>query len=187
MHAASCSPLAKEISMKHQSLTTPPAAAAIAPMAIKKIATLRRTIGAAATLAIALVGMSAAFADDSPTVDCTIRFKLSGWSAIYERADGAGTVSCQDGTSMPVVIRVRGVGISAGRSKVDNGTGKFAYVHAISDVLGSYAQGDVHAGVGKSGTAQLLTNGKISLALAGAGEGFDLGIGVADFTIRQAK
>ena len=113
--------------------------------------TLRRTILVAATMAIAIIGTSAALADDPPTLDCTIRFQLSGWSAIYESVDGTGIV---------------------------------AYVHQISDVLGTYAQGDVHADLVKSGQAQSLTNGKVSLALAGKGEGYDLGIGIAGFTIR---
>ena len=60
-------------------------------------------------------------------------------------------------------------------------------MHQISDVIGTYAQGDVHAGLVKSGEAQLLTNGKVSLALAGKGEGYDLGIGIAGFTIRSNR
>jgi len=153
-----------------------------------KTTILRRAIPAVAALAIALLGASSAFAaDDPPAVDCTIRFKLSGWSAVYERADGTGIVNCEDGSSMPVVIHVRGAGISVGKSKIDNGTGKFSEVHKISDVLGSYAQTDVHAGAVKSATAQLLTNNKVSLALAGKGDGYDLGIGVAKFTISRAK
>ena len=148
---------------------------------------LRRTILVAATLAIAIVGTSVAFADEPPTVDCTMRFQLSGWSAIYERADGTGTIACTDGTSLPVVIHARGAGVTVGKSKITSGTGKFADVHRISDVIGTYAQGDVHAGIVKSGAAQLLTNGKVSLALAGKGEGYDLGVGIAGFTIGRAR
>lgn len=145
---------------------------------------LRGAILVAATLAIALVGMSAAFAEDRPNVDCTIRFQLSGWSAIYERVDGTGIVACSDGTSMPVLIQARGAGFTVGKLKITNGTGKFAHVRQISDVFGTYAQGDVHAGVVKSGEVELLTNGKVSLGLAGTGEGVDLGISMAGFTIR---
>ena len=76
--------------------------------------------------------------------------------------------------------------VAVGKSKVTSGTGKFANVHRISDVVGTYAQADMHAGVVKSGEAQLLTNGKVSLALAGKGEGYDLGIGLAGFTISRA-
>lgn len=147
---------------------------------------LRSALLAASTVAIALVGSSAAFAEDPPSLDCTIRFKLSGWSAIYQRADGSGAVSCADGTSLPVVIRARGVGVTVGKSKITRGSGKFADVHKISDLIGTYAQGDVHAGVVKLGDAQLLTNGKVSLALAGKGEGYDLGIAIGGFTISRA-
>ena len=54
-----------------------------------------------------------------------------------------------------------------------------------SDVLGSYAQGEAHAGVVKSGTAQVLTKGDVSLALAGNGEGVDLGIDIGKFTLSR--
>jgi len=138
----------------------------------------------AATLAIALIGTSAAFAEDRAGLECTIRFQLSGWSAIYERVDGTGIVACSDGTSLPVLIQARGAGFTVGKSKITNGTGKFVHVRQISDVFGTYAQGDVHAGVVKSGEAEMLTNGKVSLGLAGTGEGVDLGIGMAGFTIR---
>jgi hypothetical protein len=48
----------------------------------------RDTILVVATALIALIGASAALAAGRPTIDCTIRFQLSGWSAIYERVDG---------------------------------------------------------------------------------------------------
>ena len=147
-----------------------------------------RAFPAAAALSIAIAGgISPALADDAPQLDCTMKFKISGWSAIYERADGIGTVTCADGTSMPVVIRARGAGLTVGKSKMDNGTGTFAYVHSIDQVLGSYAQADAHAGISKSAAAQLLTNGKVSVALAGTGEGFDIGVGFAEFTIAKGN
>ena len=46
----------------------------------------------------------------------------------------------------------------------------------VSELLGSYAQGEANAGVGRSAVAQVLTKGTVSLALAGSGEGVDLGI-----------
>jgi hypothetical protein len=91
----------------------------------------------AASLAVALVGASPAFAAGAPAaLDCAIEFQLKGWSAVYERADGTGTVRCTNGTSMPVVIRARGAGISVGKSKIEHGTGKFSGVYRLSDVLG---------------------------------------------------
>jgi hypothetical protein len=54
-------------------------------------------------------------------------------------------------------------------------------------LFGSYAQGDASAGVVKGGTAQVMTKGTVSLALAGAGEGVELGISFGKFTINRAK
>jgi hypothetical protein len=57
-------------------------------------------------------------------------------------------------------------------------------VHQLSDVFGTYAEADAHAGVVNSAAAQVLSNGKVSLALVGKGEVVDLGVGIAGFTIR---
>ena len=141
-------------------------------------------IAAAAMLALAA---STAQAAGTAKLDCKLDFKMKGWSALVEVADGTGTVSCADGTSLPVKVRLRGAGATLGRSQVDNGVGKFTDVLKIDDVLGHYAQGDVHAGLGKSAGAQVLTKGTVSLALAGAGEGIALGIAVGEFTIEAAK
>jgi len=124
-------------------------------------------------------------ADNSAELDCKLKFSLSTWSAIYKHSEGSGMVTCEDGKSMRVNIAARGAGLTVGKSHVDNGTGRFSDVHRMSDVLGSYAQAEAHAGVVKSGTAQVLTKGSVSLALAGAGEGVDLGIDVGEFTLSR--
>ena len=121
------------------------------------------------------------------SLDCKLKFSLSTWSAIYKHAEGSGVVTCENGSSLRVAISSKGGGLTVGKSHIDNGTGKFSDVHTINDVLGSYAQGEAHAGVVKSGTAQVLTKGPVSLALAGKGEGFDLGIDVGEFTLTRAK
>lgn len=121
------------------------------------------------------------------SLDCTMKFNLTGWSAIYKHAEGSGTVTCANGKSMRVKISAKGGGLTVGKSHIDNGTGKFTDVHNINDVLGTYAQGDASIGLVKSGTAQVLTKGTVSLALAGAGEGVDIGISVGGFTISKAK
>src|SRR5215467_11155008 len=112
------------------------------------------------TLALAtaaLVGTRPATAEDERAdLGCKLNFSLHGWSAIYSHAEGRGTVSCNDGSTMPVLITARGGGLTAGRSQVDNGIGKFTHVRAIDDVLGRYAQGEAHAGLTRSGTAQVL-------------------------------
>ena len=88
---------------------------------------------------------------------------------------------------MHVSIVTKGGGLTVGKSHIDNGTGKFSDVHRISDVLGAYAEGGAHAGVVKSSTAQVLTKGNVSLALAGTGEGVDLGISFGQFTLKRIK
>ena len=120
-------------------------------------------------------------------LDCKLRFSLTGWSVIYKHAEGHGVVTCENGKSMRVKISAKGGGLTVGKSHIDNGTGKFTDVHRIQDVLGTYAQGDASIGAVKSGTAQVLTKGTVSLALAGAGEGVDIGISFGGFTISRAR
>ena len=141
-----------------------------------------------ALAAVALLGAHRAMAQDARAdLGCKLSFSLSGWSAVYASAHGKGMVTCRNGSSMPVLITVKGGGLTAGRSQVDHGTGKFTHVRTIDDVLGRYAQGEAHAGVLKSGTAQLLTKGTVSLALEGTGRGIDLGVDVGEFTLKPAK
>lgn len=148
------------------------------------------SLAAAVALACAGCSTSPSHAGDtahstSANLSCKLSFSLSGWSAIYKRADGQGTVRCANGKTLPVKISVRGGGLTAGKWHVDNGSGKFSDVHRIEDVLGSYAQGGAHAGVVKSADAQVLTKGEVSLALAGTGEGVNLGVDVGKFTISR--
>jgi hypothetical protein len=137
---------------------------------------------------IALLGAHQAMAQDKHAdLSCKLSFSLSGWSAVYSQAEGKGMVTCKDGSSMPVLITAKGGGLTAGRTQVDHGTGEFTHVRNIDEVLGRYAQGEAHAGVMKSGTAQLLTKGTVSLALAGSGRGIDLGVDVGELTLKAAK
>jgi hypothetical protein len=84
-----------------------------------------------------------------------------------------------------VKITVVGGGLTAGKYHIDNGKGEISKVHGIDEVFGDYAQAGAEAGVVKSGTAQVLTKGTTSLALAGTGEGVNLGISVGKFTITR--
>lgn len=136
-------------------------------------------------LALALGAGMAVAADRE--LSCSLKFTSRQWSAVYSSAEGEGTVSCDNGASMPVVISARGVGITAGKWKITDGTGKFTRVAAIEDVLGSYLAVSGDAGAAKAGTAQALTKGKVSLALAGKGEGFDLGIAISQFKISKPE
>ncbi|MDR3387548.1 MAG: hypothetical protein P4L92_10885 [Rudaea sp.] len=139
----------------------------------------------AATCAIGLAGSQVRAAEAN--LDCKLHFSLTGWSILYKHAEGSGMVTCADGRTMRVAISSKGGGLTVGKSHIDNGTGSFTNVHNIEEVLGSYAQGEAHMGVVKSGTAQVLTKGTVSLALAGAGEGVDLGIDVGEFTLTRVR
>lgn len=143
------------------------------------------SLGGAALLACASLGIgTASAADPAPAeLDCKLSFSLTGWAALYKHAEGEGTVHCADGATLPVRLSVTGGGLTAGKWRVDDGTGVFSDVHDISEVLGNYVQGEAHAGAVKSSSAQVLTKGTVSLALAGTGEGVDLGVDIGKFSI----
>ena len=143
------------------------------------------SVGCANSYSAPAMGDSASGMTAPANLDCKLSFSMTGWSLIYKHAEGSGVVTCENGMSMPVKISVKGGGLTAGKWHVDNGHGSFTDVHQISDVLGSYAQGSAHAGIVKSGQAQVLTKGTVSLALAGTGQGVDLGVDVGAFTITR--
>ena len=88
------------------------------------------------SLALALFALAPA-AQASQT--CKLSFNMSGWSIFYKTASGTGTVTCSNGTSLPVRISAKGGGLTVGKTKIQNGVGEFAQVDNIRDVLGSYA------------------------------------------------
>ena len=118
-------------------------------------------------------------------VDCTMKFSMSGWSAFYKRADGTGTITCNNGQTAKVKLEARGGGLTAGKSSIENGKGEFSNVKNIDEVFGKYVNAEASAGAVKSSGAQALTKGEVSLALAGTGRGWDLGISFGKFTIKR--
>ncbi|HEX6613790.1 MAG TPA: hypothetical protein VF022_08010 [Rhodanobacteraceae bacterium] len=152
------------------------------PCLRRRAATL---VGAALLGAAALAAAPHVYAAKAD-LDCKLSFSMKGWSAIVKKAEGHGTVTCENGESMPVDLRVVGGGLTAGKWQINEGTGTFTDVHRISDVLGDYAQGEANIGAVKAGTAQVLTKGEVSLALAGVGQGVNLGLSGARFTISRA-
>jgi len=118
-------------------------------------------------------------------VDCTLRFSVSGWSIFYKTASGTGTVTCSNGQRAAVTIRSKGGGLTVGKSRITNGRGEFSGVRDIGDVFGTYATAEAHAGASKSSKAQGMTKGNVSLALAGTGEGWDLGVAFGKFVISR--
>ncbi|HEX8778988.1 MAG TPA: hypothetical protein VF738_12800 [Rhodanobacter sp.] len=138
-------------------------------------------LGTGALTALPVVPAHAAEAN----VKCDLSFTLSGWSLIYKHAEGQGMVSCNNGQHAAVKIAVVGGGLTAGKYRIDHGTGEITHVRGIDDVFGDYVQAGAEAGVVKSGTAQVLTKGTTSLALAGHGEGINLGVSVGKFSITR--
>lgn len=136
-------------------------------------------IGGALALALAFSAAPAS----AQNLTCKLTFSSSSWSIFYKTTSGTGTVTCSNGTSLPVRISAKGGGLTVGKSKITNGFGEFAQVDNIRDVLGSYASAEATAAASKSAIGQAMTNGKVSLALSGKGEGWDLGVAFSKFTL----
>jgi hypothetical protein len=150
---------------------------------------IKSTSGMAALVlacAAALTALPAgnAYATDA-SVKCDMVYNLSGWSLLYKHAEGTGSVTCSNGEHANVKIAVVGGGLTAGKYRINNGKGEISHVHGIADIFGDYAQAGAEAGVVKSSQAQVLTKGTVSLALAGTGEGVNLGVSVGKFTISR--
>lgn len=140
---------------------------------------MKKTTGVlvSAVLLIAAQGAAAA------SIDCEMDFSMSGWSAFYKTASGSGTIHCNNGQTLKVKIRTKGGGITFGKQRIDDGKGKFSEVHDIKDLLGTYVSGGAHAGAVKSSAASVVTKGDVSLALAGTGEGINIGVDFGKFVI----
>jgi hypothetical protein len=137
---------------------------------------------------IAVVATASLFAAASPAwsgTKCTLRYSLAGWSAIYSTASGTGTATCDNGESARVSLKAKGGGLTAGKSKIVNGSGTFSEIADINELFGSYAAVEVHAGVVGSSAAQVVTKGTVSLAFSGTGKGVDLGLTFGEFDIQR--
>lgn len=135
---------------------------------------------------IAATVLSLAFASPARAagpVDCRLDFDLSGWSLFYKTASGSGTVSCDNGQRMAVSISAKGGGLTIGKTEIENGVGEFSGVDDIHEVLGTYVAAEAHAGAVESAKAQAMVKGDVSLALAGTGEGWNLGIAFGNFVL----
>ncbi len=117
---------------------------------------------------------------------CKMTFNLSGWSLGYKQMKGEGTVTCSNGQSARVKIESHAAGFTIGKSDVLNGTGTFSEVKDISEIFGTYAKAEASGGATKGGQAQVMTKGEISLAIAGQGRGWDVGVSVGGFTIKRS-
>jgi hypothetical protein len=145
----------------------------------------RRFILGLSALALSLATVAAVSADAKNTTACSMEYTLKGWSAFYKTSSGSGTITCENGQTARVKISAKGGGLTAGKSEIRDGHGKFSEVADIKELFGSYANGAVSAGAVKSSEAQAMTKGEVSLALAGHGTGIDLGVSFGKFTITR--
>lgn len=141
----------------------------------------------AAAFALTALAALALPAPAAALTECEMRFDLEGWSAFYRTASGEGTITCTNGQGAEVRIESRGGGVTFGRRQLRDATGKFTPVADIRDLFGAYAQGEAHAGAGKSAAATVVTKGDISLAIAGTGTGVDVGVAFGRFEIIEVK
>lgn len=138
-------------------------------------------------LVISWFGLAApSFADDR-YIDCSLTYSLKGWSVFYKTASGEGSIECDNGQKAKVKVSVKGGGLTFGKSEVVEGTGRVSNVRDISEVFGSYIAAEAHAGAVKSSSASVYTKGEVSMALAGTGRGFDLGVAFGKFKIKEIK
>jgi hypothetical protein len=138
-----------------------------------------------AVLALSAAGAFAvtpAKAEEAAT-KCHMTFSTTGWAAIYKKADGRGTVRCDNGQTATVIIHVRGGGLTAGKFSIEGGKGEFTNVKGIHEIYGEYASGGANAGVVKSAESAAMTKGEVSLAVTGTGRGFNLGVDLSKFEI----
>lgn len=133
----------------------------------------------------AAILFSLAYPARGAQMKCRLKYSLAGWSAGYSTATGAGTITCDDGNSVRVTLKATGGGLTAGRSKIVNGSGTFSEVADVAELFGSYASAEVHAGVVGSSAAQVVTKGTVSLAFSGTGKGIDLGVAFGQFVIAK--
>lgn len=118
---------------------------------------------------------------------CQMDYTLKGWSAFYKVARGSGTITCDNGQTARVRISAKGGGLTAGKSEVREGKGKFSEVSSIGELFGTYASAGAAAGAVKSAEGMALTKGEVSLALSGKGTGFELGVSFGKFTLTKVE
>jgi hypothetical protein len=116
---------------------------------------------------------------------CRIEFNLKSKAVFYKKGNGSGTVTCDNGQSAKVKIISRGGGLTFGKDEVIGGTGVFSAVDDIGEVFGAYAEAEASAGAQKSAASRAMWKGDVSLALAGTGEGINVGFSFGKFKITR--
>ena len=116
---------------------------------------------------------------------CTMKFNMSGWSLVYKQMKGEGKVTCSNGQTANVAIESHGGGFTIGKSDILGGEGTFTEVKDIDEIFGTYAKAEASGAATKGGATQVMTKGEISLAIAGSGRGWDVGVSLGGFTIKR--
>ena len=143
---------------------------------------MKRLLGTLVVLASVALAPAAQAAGN---IDCELRYNLEGWSVFYKTASGSGTISCDNGARIPVKITAKGGGLTVGKTRITDGKGRFTGAYSLNDLLGTYAAAEAHASASKATNAQVMTKGDVSLALAGTGEGWSLGVGFGKFVLER--
>lgn len=136
-------------------------------------------------VAVLLAPLAPAFAGDGGKTKCRLEFDLESFAVFYKKGEGSGTVTCDNGQTAAVNIVTHGGGLTFGKDKVINGTGVFSAVRDMEDVFGAYAAAEANAGAQKSADARAMWKGDVSLALAGTGEGINVGFSFGKFKITR--
>ncbi len=118
---------------------------------------------------------------------CTMDFSLKSWSAFYKSTKGEGTISCNNGRRVPVVIRGHGGGITFGKHNIANGVGSFSPVNNVEELYGKYSMVGGEGGAVKSRMGHTLSKDDITLNLKGTGTGGGFGFDFSGFRISPAK
>jgi hypothetical protein len=136
-------------------------------------------------LALLLLAPNVMAADkyDPEMIDCDLTYNMKGWSFIYKRSRGEGTITCSNGQRADVELSLDSGGFTVGKSEIIGGTGNFTRSRDIADLYGSYAVAAAHGGMGESAEAGVMTKGEISLTLTGTGTGVDVGVSLGHLKI----
>ena len=116
---------------------------------------------------------------------CSLRFELRSKALFYKKGSGSGTITCDNGQSAEVIIKTHSGGLTFGEDQIVGGKGEFSQVDDISELFGSYAMAEAHAGAQKSAGARAMWKGDVALALSGTGEGTSLGAAFGKFKITR--
>ena len=118
---------------------------------------------------------------------CKMQFSLKTWSIGYKSGKGQGEITCDNGQSSKVKLRIKGGGLTVGKGAIREGRASFSEVFDISELYGGYVSAEAHAGASKSASAQVMTKGEVSVSLTGKGAGVDLGVAIGKFSIKPVK